>query len=30
MLLDWASQGYKSELDLFVVRAVLWYSCCGW
>lgn len=24
MLLDWASQGYKSELDLFVVRAVLW------
>ena len=25
MLLDWASHGYRSELDLFVTRSILWY-----
>ena len=25
MLLDWASHGYQSELDLFITRSILWY-----
>lgn len=25
MVLEWASQGYASEIDLFVTRAVLWF-----
>ncbi|CBK24831.2 uncharacterized protein [Blastocystis hominis] len=24
MLLDWASHGYQSELDLFITRSILW------